>query len=126
MKIDINTRFITLIGTPLSQSFAARMQNAAYESAEWSEAYKEGRKMTTSCCPAFINMLRKHFPKQFEDNMSSTVSPMCAISRYLKYLHPGCITVFKTFVQSVYTVFLRSCKYASVLIPKLRSDHSFR
>ena len=67
---------------------------AAYESAEWSEAYKEGRKMTTSCCPAFINMLRKHFPKQFEDNMSSTVSPMCAISRYLKYLHPGCITVF--------------------------------
>ena len=67
---------------------------AAYESAEWSEAFKEGKKMTTSCCPAFINMLRKHFPKQFEENMSSTVSPMCAISRYLKYLHPGCKTVF--------------------------------
>ena len=30
MQIDINTRMITLIGTPLSQSFAARMQNAAY------------------------------------------------------------------------------------------------
>ena len=29
--IDINTRFITLIGTPLGQSFAARMQNRAYE-----------------------------------------------------------------------------------------------
>lgn len=28
---DINTRFITLIGTPLDQSFAARMQNAAYD-----------------------------------------------------------------------------------------------
>ena len=30
LKIDIDTRMITLIGTPLRQSFAARMQNAAY------------------------------------------------------------------------------------------------
>ncbi len=67
---------------------------AAYESKEWAEALEEGRKMTTSCCPAFINMLRKHFPKQFEENMSTVVSPMCAISRYLKAIHPGCITVF--------------------------------
>ena len=67
---------------------------AAYEAAEWAEAKKEGRKMTTSCCPAFINMMRKHFPKQFEENSSSTVSPMCAVSRYLKATHPGCITVF--------------------------------
>ena len=67
---------------------------AAYESEEWAEARKEGRKMTTSCCPAFINMLRKEFPQQFEENMSTTVSPMCAISRYLKFTHPGCITVF--------------------------------
>lgn len=67
---------------------------AAYESKEWSEAREEGRKMTTSCCPAFINMLRLHFPKQFEENMSTVVSPMCAISRYLKSQHPGCVTVF--------------------------------
>ena len=67
---------------------------AAYESEEWAEAYKEGRKMTTSCCPAFINMLRKHFPDQYKENMSSTVSPMCAISRYLKATRPGCVTVF--------------------------------
>ena len=39
MKVDINTRFITLIGTPLSQSFAARMQNAAYESAGCNMVY---------------------------------------------------------------------------------------
>ena len=50
--------------------------------------------MTTSCCPAFINMLKKHFPEIFENNMSSTVSPMCAVSRYLKLTHPGCVTVF--------------------------------
>lgn len=67
---------------------------AAYEAAEWSEARKEGKKMTTSCCPAFINMLRKHYPEQFKENMSETISPMCAISRYLKATHPGCKTVF--------------------------------
>jgi [FeFe] hydrogenase (group B1/B3) len=67
---------------------------AAYESVEWSEARKSGKKMTTSCCPAFINMLKKHFPEQFEENMSTTVSPMCAVSRYLKATHPGCVTVF--------------------------------
>ena len=67
---------------------------AAYESLEWAEAYREGRKMTTSCCPAFINMLRKHFPKQYEENLSSTVSPMCAVSRWLKATNPGCVTVF--------------------------------
>lgn len=33
MKIDIDTKMITLIGTPLRQSFAARMQNAGYEAA---------------------------------------------------------------------------------------------
>lgn len=31
--IDINTKFITLLGKPLGQSFAARMQNAGYEAA---------------------------------------------------------------------------------------------
>ena len=33
MKVDINTKMITLLGKPLSQSFAARMQNAGYEAA---------------------------------------------------------------------------------------------
>ena len=33
MNVDINTKMITLIGTPLGQSFAARMQNAGYEAA---------------------------------------------------------------------------------------------
>ena len=49
---------------------------AAAEAAEWAEAYKEGKKMTTSCCPAFVNMIKQHFP-QLLDNMSTTVSPMC-------------------------------------------------
>ena len=39
MNIDINTKFITLIGTPLKQSFAARMQNAGYEAAGLNMVY---------------------------------------------------------------------------------------
>ena len=31
MDINIDTKFITLLGKPLSQSFSARMQNAAYK-----------------------------------------------------------------------------------------------
>ncbi len=67
---------------------------AAYEAREWIEARKEGRKMTTSCCPAFISMMHHHFPQQYEENKSATVSPMVAVSRYLKSQDPECVTVF--------------------------------
>ncbi len=67
---------------------------AAWEAKEWIEARKKGRKMTTSCCPAFISMMHHHFPRQYEENKSSTVSPMVAVSRYLKSLDPDCVTVF--------------------------------
>ena len=39
MQIDINSRLIALIGTPLGQSFAARMQNAAYQAAGFNMVY---------------------------------------------------------------------------------------
>lgn len=67
---------------------------AAYEAKEWIEAKKEGRKMTTSCCPAFISMLRHFYPEQYEENKSTTVSPMVAVSRYLRSQDPDCVTVF--------------------------------
>ena len=66
---------------------------AAYEAEEWAEAYKEGKKMTTSCCPAFVNMIKQHFPTLLE-HMSTTVSPMCAVSRMLKNQDPETVTVF--------------------------------
>lgn len=66
---------------------------AAYEAEEWAEAYKQGKKMTTSCCPAFVNMIKLHFP-QLLDNMSTTVSPMCAVSRMIKSQDPEAVTVF--------------------------------
>ena len=66
---------------------------AAAEAAEWAEAYKEGKKMTTSCCPAFVNMIKIHFPEVL-DNMSTTISPMCAVSRMVKAQDPDALTVF--------------------------------
>ena len=39
MQIDINSRLIALIGTPLGQSFSARMQNAAYQAADFNMIY---------------------------------------------------------------------------------------
>lgn len=66
---------------------------AAAEADEWAEAYKAGKKMTTSCCPAFVNMIKLHYPELL-DNMSTTVSPMCGVSRMLKAKDPKVITVF--------------------------------
>ena len=66
---------------------------AQYEAEEWFEAYKEGEKKVTSCCPGFVNMVRKHFP-ELADHVSTTVSPMCAVSRMIKAKEPDAITVF--------------------------------
>ncbi|MCD8217736.1 MAG: 4Fe-4S dicluster domain-containing protein [Clostridiales bacterium] len=66
---------------------------AASEAEEWAEAYKNGEKKVTSCCPAFVNMVRKHYP-QAADRISTTVSPMCAVSRLIKSRVPDAVTVF--------------------------------
>ena len=66
---------------------------AAYEAEEWSEAYKDGKKKVTSCCPAFVNMVRLHYP-QLADCVSTTISPMCAVSRLIKARDPEAVTVF--------------------------------
>ncbi len=66
---------------------------AAYEAEEWREAYQIGEKKVTSCCPAFVNMVRKHFP-ELADRVSTTISPMAAVSRMLKCQDPDCVTVF--------------------------------
>lgn len=66
---------------------------AAYEAEEWAEAYGEGKKKVTSCCPAFVNMVRLHYP-ELAECVSTTVSPMCAVSRLIKARDPEAVTVF--------------------------------
>ena len=63
------------------------------EALELEEHVKEGKKMTTSCCPAFVNMIKKHFP-QVLDAMSTTVSPMTATGRLIKAMDPEAVCVF--------------------------------
>lgn len=63
------------------------------EADEWAEAYGEGKKMTTSCCPAFVNLIKKHYP-QLMENISTTVSPMAAMARYVHAMDEDAIAVF--------------------------------
>lgn len=49
--------------------------------------------MTSSCCPAFVSMVEKHFPN-VKDMVSSTVSPMVATARLIKEYNPDAVTVF--------------------------------
>lgn len=66
---------------------------AAHEAEELEEAVERGSKLTTSCCPAFVSMIMKHFP-QLWPNVSHTVSPMTATVRYLKDYDPNTVAVF--------------------------------
>ena len=63
------------------------------EAKELIEKKGEGKKMTTSCCPAFVNLIRKHYPELME-YVSTTVSPMQANVRYIQEKHPGAYIVF--------------------------------
>lgn len=63
------------------------------EAKEWAEAYNEGKKMTTSCCPAFVHMIRRHFPSLAE-NISTTVSPMAATARLVRAMDPDAVCIF--------------------------------
>ncbi|MCI1964881.1 MAG: 4Fe-4S dicluster domain-containing protein [Oscillospiraceae bacterium] len=66
---------------------------AFHEAMELKEALKEDRKMTTSCCPAFVELIKKHYP-QVKDLMSHTISPMTAAARYLRLQDPQTKVVF--------------------------------
>lgn len=49
--------------------------------------------MTTSCCPAYLNAIEKHFP-EMKEFVSHTLTPMQYTARLLKEQYPDCITVF--------------------------------
>ncbi len=49
--------------------------------------------MTSSCCPAFVAHVKKHFP-EFEDNISKTTSPMVSCGIWAKNKYEGALTCF--------------------------------
>ncbi len=64
--------------------------NEAKELIEHKEA---GEKMTTSCCPAFVALIRMHYP-ELAEKMSKTLSPMGAVVRWLRGRDPDAKIVF--------------------------------
>lgn len=64
------------------------------EAAEYIEKVPEKQHMlTSSCCPAFVRLVRKHLPEAAE-LVSEADSPMVSTGRRLKALHPYAVTVF--------------------------------
>ncbi len=49
--------------------------------------------LTSSCCPAFVGYIEKHFPK-IKENISHNLSPMAQISKIIKENDPTAKTVF--------------------------------
>lgn len=63
------------------------------EAEELIENVEAGKKMTTSCCPAFYNLVMKHYP-QVADNVSTTGSPMIASAKAIRAKDPEATVVF--------------------------------
>lgn len=64
------------------------------EAEELKEKIEEGQPfMTTSCCPAYVNLARKHIP-EIVKYVSSTGSPMHYTAKYAKQKYPDSLTVF--------------------------------
>ena len=57
------------------------------------EELMESDFLTSSCCPAFVNLIEKEYPS-FIDNISHNPSPMAEIGRRVKEAHLDCVTVF--------------------------------
>lgn len=67
---------------------------AWYEKEELKAKMVTNTKMTTSCCPAFLNLAKQHFPEVYEKNMSTVASPMVIMARYIKHHYPDHKVVF--------------------------------
>lgn len=69
-------------------------ETTAHEAEEFVEKMAAGQKvMTTSCCPAYVELVRKHLP-DFLDKVSSTPSPMVFTARMVRRQYPEAKTVF--------------------------------
>ncbi|WP_246578381.1 4Fe-4S dicluster domain-containing protein [Clostridium frigoris] len=63
------------------------------ETKEFIETIEELKTMTSSCCPAFVSYIKKHYP-ELGKHVSSTVSPMIAVCRLIKNADPLSKIVF--------------------------------
>ena len=61
----------------------------------YSEAKELAEKgfLTSSCCPTFVSFIKKNFPTLVE-HISSNLSPMATIAKWIKSHHPECKIMF--------------------------------
>ena len=65
-----------------------------HESKEWMERMDENKQfMTTSCCHAYTELVKKHIP-DLTENVSDTPSPMVYAGKIAKEKYPDAVTVF--------------------------------
>lgn len=76
--------FYTVIEAALGADMVAQAE---------SKELAEKKFLTSSCCPAFVNYIEKNFPN-LVPYISSNLSPMATISKYLKEKEPSCKIVF--------------------------------
>ncbi|MDD3117957.1 MAG: monomeric [FeFe] hydrogenase, partial [Victivallales bacterium] len=90
------------IAAALRQAGFAHMEEVAYgaemttahETAEFLERMKKGdHLMTTSCCPAYVEAVRRHVP-ELQPFVSDTASPMRYTAEAVKRQDPEAVTVF--------------------------------
>lgn len=62
-------------------------------SLEETEELVERGFLTSSCCPAFVSLIEKHYP-QLVEHISHNPSPMARIGKYIKEVTPGAKVVF--------------------------------
>lgn len=91
-----------LMGATLKAGFTDVLEVAlgaeittAKETAEFLERIERdsGTLMTTSCCPAYVNLVAKHLP-EFVDHVSTTQSPMVYTAEMVRRERPNAKTVF--------------------------------
>lgn len=63
------------------------------EAHELQEKLANNEAMTTSCCPSFVQLIKKHYPGVLS-HVSTTPSPMAEIVNQLEQLDPDAHTVF--------------------------------
>ena len=63
------------------------------EAFEAEKRINEGKALTTSCCPAFVNYIEKKYP-MLKDNISDSVSPMIATARLIRKTDKNARIVF--------------------------------
>jgi [FeFe] hydrogenase (group B1/B3) len=69
-------------------------ETARHESAEWAETIAGGQRfMTTSCCPAYMETVKKHLP-EMSPYVSDTPTPMAYTAASVRRDTPTAITVF--------------------------------